>query len=430
MGKSIFKQVIQTARQVAVIVALGLCISPVAQAKTMDDLIKALNDFRTEVVGQTLRPFVTYYKNLIQTVETKWSTQASLANTTLAKTSVGDFIREQIDQKSLQKLGQALSQKDSANQIKVLAVLPASDTQSAKPAPPAGGGIFAAMKSKSQSQESSKDVNDNDRRLYADSLLGPKVYTTTDEKNNAEQTVSFLSDYFSPLGSIDPSTLTKDQLSKMNASPEGQRYRVHIRNLAAYRSLALSNYYSILMDRTPVKNLGKNAGLPDHNDPGKTDASPLEVEEYIATRRVDNADWYADMNKAPGIVIARETLFVLAEMEKNQFKIIQQNDRILATLTAMMVQGLNASKILPDKSESDLRQALGLEPTGPAADIANQVDQTRDEYNANQEDTSATGGSTEDSSKQATSKKEEKPKSEAEQKNDKLLKKIGAAPPS
>lgn len=361
-------------------IVLGLCISPMASAafKTLDDVVNSIDNFHTDLVGQVVRPFINFYKELIQAIDTKWSVEASLANTSEKTSTVEDFLRDQIDQKSLQKLAQTLTQKESSQQIQGLAVLPASDTKASAPAPQSGASSLSGIFGKPSETAAPKNWNEDDRRLYADSLMGKLAYTTDTDKNNAEQALSFLSDYASPLGSIDPSTLNKEQVEKMNSSPEGQRYRVHIRTLAAVRSLALSNFYHMLMERMPVKNLGKNAGLPGHDTAGNGDASPLEVESYIATRRVNSADWYTYMNKAPEVIVARETLFVLAEMEKQLFEIKQQNERILATLTVMAVQSLNATKILPDKSEADLRQALGLEPAGPAAEISKQVNEEKE----------------------------------------------------
>ncbi len=367
------------AKRALAVIALGLFVSPMAlAAKTLDDVVTAITTFQTSLVGQQVIPFVSYYQGLMNMVDTTYEPAASLANTSFKTASVGSFVRTQVDEKTLTKVAQVLTQANSGAQFSALAALPASDIEP---------NVIT----------NSKPWNSDDFRLYANSLLGKDAYdqgtTGSTDKNNAEQAVVFLSDYTNPLGSIDLSTLTADQLKTVQTSVDGQQYLTHRRGKAAIRSLILSNFYSMLMARTPVKNLGLDAGLPGSSSTagangapataGSPDASPLQVERYIATRRVDDADWYTAMNKAPEIVVARETLFVLAEMEKQLFQIQQQNERILATLTATAVINLSSSTLLPDQNENDLRGQLGLAQTGPAAAITTAASQASDNNNKN-----------------------------------------------
>lgn len=366
------------------------------------------NAIETDLIKSTLDPFITYYHKLMDAVDTTYTPAAALANTSFTAASVLPYIKTQVDQRSLQKIMQTLSQQNAAQQIQAMSVLPASDTAPSTPAPTTHGSVAGLMAFMGKSQGNAQAPatwNDNDRRLYAGSILEKNALTSPTDVNNAEESLVFLTDSTTPLSSIDPTQLSSTQLQQMASSPDGQKFIVHVRTLTAYRSLALSNLYSLILERTPVKNLGALAGLPNHSAtnaapaannalPGNAtsgtqqqnagpDASPLEVEEYIATRRVDNPQWYTDMANASPPVIARETLFVLAEMEKELFQIKQQNERILATLTVMEVQSLQATKILPDKTESDLRQELGLAPSGPISDIENQVNQAQQQNQNN-----------------------------------------------
>ena len=92
----------------------------------------------------------------------------------------------------------------------------------------------------------------------------------------------------------------------------------------------------ILNERTVQKSLGDQAGmttLPTDASGSSPihDASPLQVEQFIAQRRADTCTWYTKMNAASATDVSRETLFVLAEIEAELFQLHLDNERIMAT---------------------------------------------------------------------------------------------------
>lgn len=112
-------------------------------------------------------------------------------------------------------------------------------------------------------------------------------------------------------------------------------YLTDLRQYVAAQSIGLSNLNSILNDRLPIKDLAVAADLPSKNE--NPDASPAQVSEYMAKRRITNQAWYLNMETAAPTTIMRETLYVLSEMryEMHQNQILQE--RLLAAVSAMQL---------------------------------------------------------------------------------------------
>lgn len=128
-----------------------------------------------------------------------------------------------------------------------------------------------------------------------------------------------------------------DPLKLLDALPQGddpkseqQRndYVVKLRNYAALSSISFSNFSHMLARRI------KNSSA----DPAK---SQLELEHQLATRRL-NSDWYDKMETASPAVVQREMLYLLAEINYQMYKGGLERERILATLSAMHIDQLQA----------------------------------------------------------------------------------------
>ena len=76
------------------------------------------------------------------------------------------------------------------------------------------------------------------------------------------------------------------------------------------------------------------------DDNGKVikDPSAIQVEKYIATHRADSQAWYENMSTASPTTLLREIAFELADIEKQQFQLHMDNERTLATLSAIELQ--------------------------------------------------------------------------------------------
>ena len=114
-------------------------------------------------------------------------------------------------------------------------------------------------------------------------------------------------------------------------------YQLSTRSAVASRSVAINNFQNLSVERTPVTGLGVSAGLP--NTPN---ASPLQVESYLATRRANSPSWYTQVQTESPASVQRETLVVLAEIEAQNFQAHLDSERLLATLSA---QAANAGAV-------------------------------------------------------------------------------------
>ena len=207
---------------------------------------------------------------------------------------------------------------------------------------------------------------DNDDYFAADSLLGPDGYTS-DQQTAAQFYISYLTQSYIPLGS----TLNLQPLATVDfktfqnfqrTNSVYQNYQAGVRSYMAMTSPAISNLNQLMAERTVQTGLGTQVGLtvPSSNGPPKpvADASPLQVQEFIATRRVSNAQWYKDMAAASPATVQRETLFVLAEVEAQLLQLHADNERMLTTMSALMLTASLSQKNQLQVQESSLNNAI------------------------------------------------------------------------
>jgi hypothetical protein len=189
--------------------------------------------------------------------------------------------------------------------------------------------------------------------LDAQNFLRTLAYTET-AQNNAERAVAFVSDYASPFGTIDLKALQgKEDLYNSDA---GKAYRVKVYGNVVMRSLFLGNLYDSFNTRVPIKGLAEKSGMSASKG---ASASLAEVEEYAASRRIKNPEWYKAMNTAPSIAVQREIAFMLAEMQWQLHQLHQDNEKMLQTMTVMGLTNLRMTAgMSSDQKEMDLKQAV------------------------------------------------------------------------
>ena len=187
----------------------------------------------------------------------------------------------------------------------------------------------------------------------ADNILGT---LGNEEKNskNVDNLVMFLTGAAKPLGGL---TLSKnaEERKKQLAGSDVQDYLLQSRTAAAAQSVAFSNLNYMAQERQIVPGLGTQAGMTtlptDGNSKPVSDASQIQLEQFLSNRRVGNTSWFTNINTASSIAVQRETLFVLAEMEKQMFEQKILLERMLAEQVAMQVQQaqLNRTKLDYDR---------------------------------------------------------------------------------
>ncbi|HYF98402.1 MAG TPA: hypothetical protein VD770_05405 [Coxiellaceae bacterium] len=216
----------------------------------------------------------------------------------------------------------------------------------------------------------------NDDYFDIDSLLGPTGYSS-DQQNAAQYYVNYLTQSYIPLGS----TLTLQNLANLSYpafvnfqrnNAVYQTYQAGVRSYMAGMSIALSNFNQLMAERTVQSGLGTTVGLTMPSENGGApqpvaDASPLQVQQFIATQRVNNAQWYKDMAAASPATVERETLFVLAEIEAQMQQLHTDNERLLATMSAVALASILTQKAQLQVQESNVNSAIQSATSSDAA---------------------------------------------------------------
>ena len=174
--------------------------------------------------------------------------------------------------------------------------------------------------------DSNNTTQENAAPFSLDTLLGPTNYQDTQDLE-ARQFIAFSTFQSTPYSNLPPSILRSK-----NANVTG--YKAYLGTYAALQSIGTSNLDWLYTQRQPIAGLGTLAGIPSNN----TDASPLQVDEFMAARRALNPEWYQNMETAPPATIARETLYTLAEIRWELYQSKQLMQRLLATDSALELE--------------------------------------------------------------------------------------------
>jgi hypothetical protein len=162
---------------------------------------------------------------------------------------------------------------------------------------------------------------------------------------------------------LTPPAYSQTQVSQFRSSPKVQLYLAELRSYTAVQSAGLSNLYHLYAERIIQQGLGKTLnvhkyGTVDANGniiPGEMipDVSPLQAEEYLAKRRVYDPAWYKSMESATSpLTLARETLYLLAEMRLEMYKTRMEYERLIATMSVMQLNQMKTQKALLDQQGS------------------------------------------------------------------------------
>ena len=228
-----------------------------------------------------------------------------------------------------------------------LSTIPGSDTFVK---PPITSSIFS-----SNNASNAEELKKGDANFDFNTLISPLSY----DKNGEAQAKNFLQ-FMSRIGTSNTAirwaSLTPEQKEKLQTTEQGRDYRVDMRSLAAVRSIALNNLYYLLAERMPQDTLGTQAGLTEAS------GSQKQIENYLATRRIHSKQWYEAMATASPTTLQRENLFVLAEMEQQLYQLHQDNERVLATLSAMLLQNTQMNSLMMQQKENQVKTLLGLTP--------------------------------------------------------------------
>lgn len=147
-------------------------------------------------------------------------------------------------------------------------------------------------------------------------------------------------------GAANPFPMLQEKGDKSNE--QWAKYLANAWSNNARLSLVLSNFYHMLRLREEVSGFPPIPGIMDPANPNspKTKFSPLEVEEYAVTKRLHNPQWYTEMEAASPIRLKREAVYLLAEIHRLLHRNYKQDERMLATLSVLVAQGIDMSKAM------------------------------------------------------------------------------------
>ncbi len=334
----------------------GLTLVTSAQAATLDDVVRSINNLRDYIAGAVNSTMKTV-SDLIY--EENPSLPATVTgNEGINKANINT--QALTNNLSLEATKKALTLK-SDQDITHLASITASDTF----VPPTGVSIFGGNRSTANPDFGNSSFNLN-------SLLAMPAYFNYDAKNinqnPAYNFISAVSGLYQPISpTINFEGLNEKQKLELQSTLTYQQYQAALRGYIAAQSVGISNLYHLYAERIPQAGLGTAAGVTD--DAGKpiANASALQVEQYLATRRSQNKNWYQQMAAASPTTVSRETLFVLAEIREQLFQLQLQNERLLATLSVMQLQNTQANKLnlqqLEQGVDAQIKKDKGISPT-------------------------------------------------------------------
>lgn len=307
---------------------------------TLADVVKAINNVWT-LIASSVSTGVTTAANLLY--EANPSLPAAITANT-AQPSAIEAAKANSNQLSQAQVRQALTQdQDWEN---TLSKIVASDSL-----------LKTSSVASIETLRQARNPSAGDANMNFQSLFGPTSYENNLQVSRANNFIRYAGNLGIPMSEIRWSKLSDENKEKLDKSSVGKEYKVLMRSNAAAQSVALDNLYNMLSERTVVKGLGTKAGLT------KPDASPLEVQEFIATRRTRDPEWYNNMTKASPTTIQRETLYVLAEMQQQLYQQHLDNQRILATLSISQLQTMQASRYFNREIIEEVKKIVGISPS-------------------------------------------------------------------
>jgi hypothetical protein len=183
-------------------------------------------------------------------------------------------------------------------------------------------------------------------------LLGPLQY---DEKNSkdmddsksATNFILFSSGMVNPPQVLDLTRFNATQLSGILNNALVQQYLISLRSLVAQKSVGLNNLYQLYAERIPVSTQKLAQSVPEiRNTKLYPEASPMKIDQYMATRRFSDPNWESMIQKkATPAELMRQEIYLLREIRYELYQGRVQNERVLATLSVMELQNTATQQI-------------------------------------------------------------------------------------
>lgn len=205
-------------------------------------------------------------------------------------------------------------------------------------------------------------------------LLGPLIY-----KENADKTaISYINSAASlnyPLKMLDLNRMAiakkVDVSTFINYNDDVKKYLTHLKAYAAAQATGVSNLYQFFAERVPsqVTEESNKELYKALNSLGMPNASQLQVENYMATRRITDPTWVASLSQDSPAALLRQIAILLAENLAESYNSRLATERLTATLSILSLQQAASTRILIEQEGNRLQQQQpekqGLGGTAP-----------------------------------------------------------------
>jgi peptidoglycan hydrolase-like protein with peptidoglycan-binding domain len=180
------------------------------------------------------------------------------------------------------------------------------------------------------------------------SLLQPMTYTDV-EKNQAKNVIDALSGTLVPLDTVNFNQLVanlsgdkaKNLKAKLNEK-QTQTYLAALRSYLAIQTVALGNLYQLYAERQAIdpKTLSPSLqealnAITNHT---KKPVSSLQLENFMATRRILDRNWYTGLLTDNPATLQRDQVELLAENLAESHQTRMTLERLLATMSVLVLE--------------------------------------------------------------------------------------------
>lgn len=186
------------------------------------------------------------------------------------------------------------------------------------------------------------------KSVDVNSLLQPMTYSTVEAKQ-AKNVIDALTGSLIPLHTVKFSDLianlsgNKDSNLKATLNEkQTQEYLASLRSYIATQTVAVGNLYQIYAERQAIDPSGLSPQLKDAikvvSGQTKGPVSALQLENFMATRRILDKSWYDNLIKENPATLQREQVQLLAENLAESYRTRMTTERLLATMSVLVLE--------------------------------------------------------------------------------------------
>ncbi|MCK4870342.1 MAG: hypothetical protein KAS93_04450 [Gammaproteobacteria bacterium] len=292
---------------------------------------------------------------------------ATIINYNAASKASADNAASAVTSAAQTAIQNAFASIDAKAQIayKLQQVLAGDDVIDVSGAGSALSNIFSSGANTLSIKQQNDQAKQNNAMFDVESLVGPSVYDSSAKLNSAN---GFLAEMNSiaqpivirlaptfkvPVGSGDD-TMTIGKKTPLSASdlaqlqqtlqqkPAYRKYRVAYRQLIATRSIFVNNLLHVYQARVAQKD---------------TEKSAYQIRNEVVGQRM-SPTYYQAMAKASPATVARETLFLLAQISAQLNAVQNQNERMITMKSISGLITLSATSRIMEQSSKQVGQII------------------------------------------------------------------------